>query len=444
MHVVPTPRAAGGRLRATARRGVPAVVAALATYTFLVIGRVPDEFPSLRLALVTAGLTGVLALIGSPRDAGSVFRRAETRAVLALFGLSIATIPFSLWPSESLTFVTRSYASVVFLFLVFVYRVRSTRSVQIVLVGILAAMLFLEIALMLWGKGDRPQVTNTYDSNDIAFVMVCGLPIGVLWFLRGRGLGRYIAGFVAALAVLTVLHTRSRGGFVSLCIVMGILLVKAGRRRRLAVAAVALACILILSVFSSKGYWGRMATIWGGSGAATTSVSEYDASGIWGARWGLWIGALRLMLRQPVIGAGAGVGPVAEGLSHRGVGKWSTPHNSFLEIGVELGIPGLALFVFLLYRAVRNCRRVTRLSRARAGSDPEIWLAHAVEVSVYAYVIAGFSLSQAYSPIPYLLVAASVVLTRLASARARASDPRAAPSAGSAGEGMTGPQGEKA
>jgi len=60
------------------------------------------------------------------------------------------------------------------------------------------------------GKGDRPHVTGTYDSNDIAFVMVCGFPLGAIWFLRGRGFARYIAGLISALTVVAVLLTRSR------------------------------------------------------------------------------------------------------------------------------------------------------------------------------------------------------------------------------------------
>src|SRR5215471_3448253 len=108
-----------------------------------------------------------------------------------------------------------------------------------------------------------------------------------------------------------------------------------------------------------------MATIWGGDDHSISSPGWYDASGVWGARWPVWQAALRLILEHPVIGVGAGVFEVAEGPSHGGSGKWSTVHNSFLQIGAELGIPGLALFVFLLYWAVKNCHRVIRLARQR-------------------------------------------------------------------------------
>src|SRR5215469_7225563 len=162
-----------------------------------------------------------------------------------------------------------------------------------------------------------------------------------------------------------------------------------------------------------------MATIWGGDDHSTSSPGWYDASGVWGARWPVWQAALRLILEHPVIGVGAGVFEVAEGLSHGGAGKWSTAHNSFLQIGAELGIPGLALFVFLLYRAVKNCHRVIHLARQRPELTTEAWLSRGVELSVYGFIVAGFSLSQAYSSIPYILFASSVVLAHLAAVRTR-------------------------
>ena len=87
---------------------------------------------------------------------------------------------------------------------------RSVRAVQVLFSGVLAAAAFLEINLLLWGKGDRPSVTGTYDSNDIAFVMVWRFPLAATWFLRGRGPYRYIAGLISALAVVTILWTASR------------------------------------------------------------------------------------------------------------------------------------------------------------------------------------------------------------------------------------------
>src|SRR5438445_1876594 len=160
MESAPVPIEIRRRPRSGAQAGIPAVVVALAMYIFVIVGRVSDEFPALHLALVAAAITAALALLGGNRNHGSVFRLPETRAVLALLGLSILTIPFSFWPGESFSFVTRGYVTLVLLFLGIIYCVKSGRAVQVLFSGVLAAMVFLEISLMLWRKGDRPHVTG--------------------------------------------------------------------------------------------------------------------------------------------------------------------------------------------------------------------------------------------------------------------------------------------
>ena len=98
-------------------------------------------------------------------------------------------------------------------------------------------------------------------------------------------------------------------------------------------------------------------------------------------------------------------------------GKFMGAHSSFIQIAAELGLGGLALFVFLLYRGIVNCRAVagaTRRTRALVG---HYWTAHAIEGSVWAYAVAGATLSQGYSEFMYLFVALSVVLRRLTAAR---------------------------
>src|SRR5262249_2759067 len=156
-------------------------------------------------------------------------------------------------------------------------------------------------------------------------------------------------------------------------------------------ALLVLACLAGIGVFGSHAYWERMATIWRSTDLQVTSLDEYDASGLWGARWGVWQTALRLMLENAVIGVGAGGYETAEGLSHGGAGRWSAAHNAFLQIGAELGLVGLSLFIFLIYRVLNNCRHVIRLAQHEAPTADVVWLAKSVELSVYGYIVAGFT-----------------------------------------------------
>jgi O-antigen ligase len=392
-----------------------------AAYAFVVIGRVSDVLPSLHLAFVLGALVAGVALFGSRAGGARVLRSPESRALLALLALSTVTIPFSVWPGMSLAFVTDSLVKLAFLFGMTVYLARSARDVRILVWAVLAAMLFLSIGLIGWGEGTRLHITSTYDANDIAFVMVTGFPLAAIWCLKGRGPSRALAGLTAALAVVTIVLTQSRAGFLGFCAVLCLLLLGLRGRQRLAAGAIVAACVLIVGAFGSQSYWDRMATIWGGGDEARAAIDDYDASGLAGARWTLWQSGMWLMLEHPLFGVGAGAYDVAEGLSHGGTGKWSTAHNAFLQIGAELGITGLALFIYLLYRGVKNCRRVVRLAERDPALVREAWLARSIEISLYGYIIVGLTLSQAYSYLPYYLLALSVVLARPGAAGVRES-----------------------
>ncbi len=226
---------------------VPFVVWTVAAYIFIVISRVSDDFSSLRLALVAAGLTGVLVLLDLRSGAAGIFRRPDVRAALALLGLSTATIPFSAWPGQSFSFVVDTFAKVIFLFLVIVYTARSVRAVKILTWAILGAMAFLELGLLSWGTGIRPQITNTYDSNDLSFVMVLGIPLAAMWGMRTRGLLRYAAALIFGLAVFTIVSTLSRGGFVGLCAIVVLLIVRMPRRQRLGAAMLVIGCVVLVA-----------------------------------------------------------------------------------------------------------------------------------------------------------------------------------------------------
>jgi O-antigen ligase len=135
------------------------------------------------------------------------------------------------------------------------------------------------------------------------------------------------------------------------------------------------------------------------------------------------------------MGVGVGAYPVAEGTSElaqelaasgRGF-KWSVAHNSFLETGAELGVPGLLVFVAIL--------GVTGLSLARLSprgrwapwiSRREMALAQMLIGALVGFAVAGFFVSAEYFAYLYFLLGLSVGLTKLIRLRA-AAFPRARP-----------------
>src|SRR5207249_4153946 len=109
---------------------------------------------------------------------------------------------------------TNVHVKVVILFLITVHVVRSAREAHRVIWALLAAVLTLELRLRLWGGPERATVSEMYDANDLAFLVICSLPLAASLFTSEKGLRRAVAGIVALLAVLSVVRTGSRGGFL--------------------------------------------------------------------------------------------------------------------------------------------------------------------------------------------------------------------------------------
>jgi O-antigen ligase len=406
-------------LREPSNDAVPLAVNALALYAFVVISRVTELVPPLHLGLVCAALAIALALLRPLSPGPGIFQAPEVRGVIALFALAIATIPLSVWPGGSFAHVTNVYVKVVILFLITVHVVRSARDAHRVIWALLAAVLTLELRLRPWGGPERATVSAMYDANDLAFVMICSLPLAASLFTTEKGgLRRAVAGLVALLAVLSIVRSGSRGGFLGLTAIGTVLLIRLPWRPG-ARAALVVGSLVIFGLFASEAYWTRISTIWGGEAGVT---NQYDAGGITAARWNIWKTALLLFLNNPLIGVGAGAFTVAEGYSHGGAGKWSTAHNSFLQIAAELGVGGLILFVVVLYHALASCREVARWEGHSPGQPALQPLARGLEIGLYSYLVTGFALSQAYSALLYLLLGLAVALKRICSASQHAGD----------------------
>jgi O-antigen ligase len=88
--------------------------------------------------------------------------------------------------------------------------------------------------------------------------------------------------------------------------------------------------------------------------------------------------------------------------------RWNAPHNSYVQIGAELGFPGFVLYLAAIASAFAALRR--------SGGD----LAPALTASLLGFAVGSFFLSLAYSDMLYTLVALAVGLQKVTSPPAHA------------------------
>jgi O-antigen ligase len=138
-----------------------------------------------------------------------------------------------------------------------------------------------------------------------------------------------------------------------------------------------------------------------------------------GGRKEIWLRGLGYMKSYPLFGLGIGNFGRAEGtISDRarnwhpgeaGI-KWTAPHNSFVEAGAELGIPGLVLWSSLVLGGIVAMRRLRRrLPKRWASGTPDerfLFLATTyLPVSLVGFGVSAAFVSFAFLDLIYILAA---------------------------------------
>jgi O-antigen ligase len=187
--------------------------------------------------------------------------------------------------------------------------------------------------------------------------------------------------------------------------------------------------VLLLSLLAGDSYWSLMRTL-------LEPAKDYNWSGnSETGRVELWKRGFGYMLEDPVLGSGALNYASKEGRSRwalaqamEGNGaKWSVAHNAFLTIGVELGFPGLLVFVAMLWVAVRNLKRAANAHGVPPGLRAllEFQLA-----AIYGYGVASVFISSQYWTFTFVLVALATSGTVAARTAQRAAASAGGPPAG--------------
>jgi O-antigen ligase len=447
---VPTTPAVLPPVDAPATEGDDRAFTFLLLFTAVLFLRPQDILPPLEflhLAEVTA-IAGLVSLFFGRLSRRQPISRVtpELIGVLAFGAVILGTAPFSLWAGGSVGVFTQLYAKVILIYLLAVNAVSSPRRLEqltwvlILVVGYVGfrAMLDYVRGVNLIGHGTRVQGSVggiMQNPNDLALNMVVFVPLAVLFAFEGRTTARRVIGALCALGMLgAIVASGSRGGFLGLATMLVALAIGQLRRRPALVLAGVVAVMCALPILPDN-YWRRIASI--------TDRSK-DDFGSEDARETLMRESLQAYVQNPFVGVGAG--EFKDWNPEKREQAWHESHNVWLQVAAELGTVGLAVFFFLVVRAVMavyQTRRLLRPGRAaprgrRARErrlapavDGVAWVdAHsmAMAASLAGWVVCAFFASVAYNWTFYFLLALAATPRDML----RATLPRRAPATSAA------------
>lgn len=334
------------------------------------------------------------------------------RILLFLVCWAVLSVPFGVYPGQSFTFMTESYwKTLVMCLLVIAYPSSKDELNKLIWIYILAVSL-LSITTLLMSSASRIAINvDVYDANDTAFQFLLATPF-VLWkFKSSMGIKKLLLAAIFLFLLVATIKTGSRGGFMGIAIVVTAFLFqsnkidKTGMLRPFLIISF-IAAIIIYS--STPEYLDRIATIFSPS-------TDYNMTSSTG-RIEIWKRGLDLLINNPLLGVGVINFISAEGMFYVEEGaRWNAAHNSFVQVGAELGFPGLIAFCILIWRSVRSSYN---FSKMREKLESEVFWKYtslSVAGAWIGFIIGGSLLSAAYTSYFYFLLGLSFSFIRIAS-----------------------------
>ena len=384
--------------------------------------RFQELFPFANAFKPVMVLTGIflLILLIDPRlvdEMMAVAVRPPAIFAVLLVTLALLGVPLSLLPGMSLQTATKELApSVIMMLGIAATTNRPINAYQMAGVQVVGALVFSWFVLTRFsvGAGGRLGDLVYYDANDLGLVLVCTLPM-VEWFAtHSISISiRLVALATAGILLLTIVKTGSRGAFLGLVTIVAYSIFfkrSASIPRRMILGIIT---AVVLAGAGTTRYWNMMDTI-------VHPTKDYNWVGnSQTGRMDIWKRGVGYMLDNPITGVGVNAFSRAEGTisplaARQAYGlplKWSAAHNSFLQVGAEMGFPGLAAFLALLFGGLFKTRQAVTLALSM-GDERAAAMADALATSIVGFMVTAFFLSEAYHSYIYLVLGMGIGLYR--------------------------------
>jgi len=398
-------------------------------------GRTFDQ-AGIRPSMTVAAATVVGILLRRPRftDGARQFPLPMV-LMLALVGYALLTLMWAT-PSWALTgFMAEKVAKLGVFILILVRCVRRPEHYQLAYLSWLAGVAFLGYQAwggigadvggrLAWGLGGPDFGT----SSGLATHLVATLPLlGALFFMSPTWWGRGFALLAGALAVNTIIMTRTRSvlvGLAAMCMGAVFWLPKGYRAKGL--AAIVVGTVLAVQL-TDPAWWARMETV---------QTYRQDSSAV--SRLVFWRAALEMAHQQPL---GIGLGQFRLRIQEFLPGSRGehSAHSTAAECLAELGVPGFVLLILLVVATFLRLGRMRRAGHEFALESPiELgpwttrfhlgWHAMALQAALAGYLGCALFTSRMWAEDFWMLLALAVSLQNVRlhmQARAAATGPAA-------------------
>lgn len=365
----------------------------------VVLARMPELFNiliPLQLGKV-AFASGVLSLFFLPKGHFGKLKDSVpfARFLFFLFIMAMVSVPFSVWGTGALNSLL-SFSRILFFACCLVLLSAAGHLNQYRMALICGVSLLAGVMIFSHGAG-RLSAGSTYDPNDIALVFVTFLPVILAETFNGNMAQRGVYLGLGTMVLLGIVLSGSRGAIIALG-VQALYFVLTAKKYRLFALGLVLAGGLVVVTIADQSLWDRFASLTAEGDAADYNLE--DKAG----RVEIWKNGLQILAENPVLGVGVGMFGTAHFLMDGKIAL--TAHNTYLQFAVEMGLPGLILYLAMLFSAWRLITRHVEES-GQSGARAR-WAA--LKIGIVGFGVASFFISAAYSTTLYYLLGLAAVM----------------------------------
>lgn len=381
---------------------------------------------ALHLPLLSALLAAGAYLLGRSRRGLPIFSASQELKIAGMLAAwAIITVPLSLWPGGSLTFFFSIFfkALIVFWLLTAVVDTPARLRTAIWILSLIAVPLSISAVRGFFSGAFRAQELTqgldrisgyngslTGNPNDLALMLNLILPLTIALFLcTGRLPVKALLAGLVVLDVVAVVATFSRAGFLALGVIGISYLILLFKRGQKGLAMAVIVAALVSTAFIPSAYYARLSTITNIQADTTNSAQNRLRDNII---------AVKYVATHPVVGAGIGMNILM--LNNARGADWTKVHNVYLEYAVDLGLPGVGIFVFLMYTIVRKLRRASREIARVPGLEELRTLLQGLGVSLAGFILSAVFYPDAYQFYFYYIAGLAIAATSIAVAYRRA------------------------
>ena len=260
--------------------------------------------------------------------------------------------------------------------------------------------------------------------NDLAAItlLVLGLTLAIATVkAQNTRVRRATIAFVPV-AVLIILLTQSRGAFIGLLIGFGPKILSRIRKRP-TIAGPVLIVVVLAALLVPATAWHRFENITKVTSSAT--ISEADQYGSAAQRLDILKNGWHIFTDHPFFGVGIGCYNEANARYAPKLGRRDA-HNTYLSLAVEMGLPGLVLWLGLVGSVLAQVRRRRLTIEADDRTIQIMWLERAIVGVLVAALFASYSgITIFYLLLGALWAAAQMLGEKSPHPKARAAAPRA-------------------